>query len=352
LRKRLSCASSYLDREPKRMLPQQIDEILERYLRNECTDAEKQLVEEWFDAIGKDRGELDIRTQQSVKKRLWSKIGNSEHKNYRYRNFSRMAATLLILVVSTYLLFNYLRSEEGKFGTVAEGAQMLHFVNLDPTPKRIEMRDGTVISLQQGSEVSFSDVFHDKREVYLSGEAFFQVTRNVNQPFLVYANEVTTKVLGTSFLVKAYKQEKEVVVAVTTGKVSVLTTPSGNKQETQEEIIVTPNQQVIYSRDENLAVKMLVDDPQIIVQQPPMKASYINAPVVEIFQELEKNYGIHIQYDANALSACTLTYADMTEEGLYEQIEIICNALGARYKRAEFSIVIEAEGCNKNANAE
>ena len=332
------------------MSQQEFDEILEKYLKNECTETEKHLVEEWYDAIGKDSGELDIRTQLGVEKRLWSKLDNTEHKNYSYWKLSRIAAALVFLVVSSFLLLNYFNSEKNKVRTVEESVKMLQFVNSDPTPKRVEMKDGTVISLEPGSEVSFSEVFHDKREVYLSGEAFFEVTRNMNQPFLVYANEVTTKVLGTSFLVKAYKQEKEIVVAVKTGKVSVFTKPSGNQQETQDEIIVTPNQKVIYKRNENLTVKMLVDDPQIVVQQPPMKASYKNAPVVEIFEALEKSYGIHIQYDSNALSGCTLTYADIAEEGLYEQIEIICNALGARYKRYEFSIVIEGEGCKKQIN--
>jgi len=183
--------------------------------------------------------------------------------------------------------------------------------------------------------------------VFLSGEAFFEVTKNANQPFLVYANEVTTKVLGTSFLVKAYKHEKEILVAVTTGRVSVVTNPSDDQKQRQQEIIITPNQQVVYNRNEKLTTKMLVDEPLVVEQQPPIKAIYKNVPVVEIFQALEKSYGIDIQYDANVLSECTLTYSDIGEEGLYEQIEIICNALGARYKRNEFSIVIDAAGCKK-----
>ncbi|HTF17387.1 MAG TPA: FecR family protein [Chryseolinea sp.] len=327
------------------MSPQEIDEILERYLRNECTGKEKQLVEEWFDAIGKDDRELDIRTQAAVQKRLWSKLDNTEHKISGYWKLTRIAAALLFLGVSTFFLINYFHSEVNTVRASNGHVRMLQFMNPDAAPKRIAMKDGSVIMLQPGSEVSFPEIFRDTREVYLSGEAFFEVTRNINQPFLVYANEVTTKVLGTSFLVKAYKQDKEITVAVKTGKVSVFTTPSGNKHDTQDEIIVTPNQQVIYNRNENNTVKMLVDNPQVIVQQPPMKANFKNAPVVEIFQALEKNYGIRIQYDANALSGCTLTYADIAEEGLYEQIEIICNALGARYKRSEFSILIEAEGC-------
>ena len=326
------------------MSPKEIDEILERYLKNECTEKEKQLVDEWFDVIAKDSGDLDTLTQLEVEQKLWSKLGIAEHKNRSYWKLSRIAAAVLFLITSTFLLIDYFYYERNA-GALGGGVKMLQFVNSDLTPRRIEMKDGTVISLQPGSEVSFSEVFYDKREVYLSGEAFFEVTKNISQPFLVYTNEVTTKVLGTSFLVKAYKQDKEIVVAVKTGKVSVFTQPSGDMQVTREEVIMTPNQQVVYNRSENLTVKMLVDNPQVIVQQPPAKASFKNVPVVEIFQALEKSYGIDIQYDTNALSGCTLTYADIAKEGLYEQIEIICNALGGRYRRSGFSILIEAKGC-------
>jgi len=329
------------------MSPQEIDEILQRYLKDECTGKEKELVEEWFDAIGKDSGELDVPTQLAVRKKLWSKlVGSADYKQDNYWRIGRIAAALLFLAVSTFLLINYYSStENNKASASANSANMLRFVNSGNALQRIELKDGSVISLQPGGEVNFPKMFYDKREVYLSGEAFFEVSKDVTRPFLVYANEVTTKVLGTSFLIKAYKQEKEIVVTVKTGKVSVYTQSSNNKHEAQEEIMLTPNQQVIYNRNENLTVKKLVDDPQIIVQQPSLKASYTNAPVIEIFHALEKIYGIDIQYDANALSGCTLTYTDIAEEGLYEQIEIICRALGGRYKRSEFSILIEAEGC-------
>ena len=326
------------------MSPQEIDEILQRYLKDECTGKEKQLVEQWFDALEKGSGELDVRTQLAVRKRLWSKLDHDADYQYNYWKLGRIAAGLLILVVSTFLVIKYSPFGENKIRGVADSSPM-RFVNSGDVVKRIELKDGSIISLQPGGEVSFSEMFQDKREVYLSGEAFFEVTEDASRPFLVYANEVTTKVLGTSFLVKAYKQEKEIVVTVKTGKVSVYTQPTDNKQETQKEIILTPNQQVIYDRKVNLTVKKLVDDPQVIVQQPSVKTSYTNAPVIEIFQALEKRYGIDIQYDANVLSGCTLMSADITEEGLYEQIEIICNALGARYTRSESSILIEAEGC-------
>ncbi len=82
--------------------------------------------------------------------------------------------------------------------------------------------DGSTVVLKKGSKVSFIEKFvGDKREVFLTGEGFFNVVRNPAQPFYVYANGLVTRVLGTSFTVRAYAKDKEVIVAVKTGKVMV-----------------------------------------------------------------------------------------------------------------------------------
>jgi len=158
-------------------------------------------------------------------------------------------------------------------------------------------------------------------------------------------SQAGTYVLRLSASDTQLSSSDDVTVTVKTGKVSVYTEQATNKTDSRQEIILTPNQQIVYHRNENQTVKMLVNDPQVITPQSSQKTSYTNVAVPEIFRALEERYGIPIQFDANVLSGCTITYADLTEEGLYEQIEIICNALGARYKKSESSIVIEAEGC-------
>ena len=82
--------------------------------------------------------------------------------------------------------------------------------------------DSTFVSLNADSKISYPAKFSaSKREVYLEGEAFFDVKRDVNRPFLIYANGSTTEVLGTSFNVNAYPSENIVEISVVTGKVAV-----------------------------------------------------------------------------------------------------------------------------------
>ncbi|AYB29136.1 FecR family protein [Chryseolinea soli] len=326
------------------MSPQEIDKILQRYLNYESTPEEQQLVERWFDAIGEEKTELEPATREAIQKRLWSSLNVEKSKRQGYTKYVRVAASIVLLAVSTFYLYRYFTPNLPHEQTMAD-ANAPVVVTSGDLEKRVELSDGSVVTLKPRSELRFPSVFGTQREVNLSGEALFEVARNVQRPFLVHANEVTTRVLGTSFLIKAYALEQDITVTVKTGKVSVYTEHASNKTDQRQEIILTPNQQIVYHRNEDQTVKMLVSDPQVITPQSSQRTSYTNVPVPEIFHALEERYGIPIQFDPKVLSGCTITYADLTEEGLYEQIEIICNALGARYEKSASSIVIEAEGC-------
>src|SRR5690606_5880596 len=94
-----------------------------------------------------------------------------------------------------------------------------------------------------------------RREVNLTGEAFFEVTKNPDQPFFVYANELIAKVHGTSFSIKAGENEANILVAVKTGKVSVFTRSDVNAAEYKTNkdltaLLLTPNQQATFERDQ------------------------------------------------------------------------------------------------------
>lgn len=88
--------------------------------------------------------------------------------------------------------------------------------------KQITLPDGTTVTLNAGSYLKYPDSFvSDIRRVEMDGEAFFEVTRNEEQPFLIHTKEADVKVLGTSFNVKAYNMDEQLTVSVQTGKVQV-----------------------------------------------------------------------------------------------------------------------------------
>jgi hypothetical protein len=260
-----------------------------------------------------------------------------------------IAASVIILISAGIFYWQYSPepvSETPAIPTCQEAKSEI--LLSESSPSRHVLPDGSKVRLLPGSRLTLLESFNEsKREVFLDGEAFFDVARDSKRPFRVYTNGLTAEVLGTSFLISAYSEQKEIVVAVKTGKVSVYTNSKDSVRSmgTANHVILSPNQQVIYNPTEHIALKQLVDEPQVILPEPTLKDSYTNAPVIEILKSLEENYGIDIQYDPEALANCTLT-SDMSEEGFYEQIKIICNALGAHHEITEDAVVIEAPACS------
>ena len=83
------------------------------------------------------------------------------------------------------------------------------------------LSDGTRITLDAGSKLKCPDIFKDTRDVYLTGEAYFEVAHDQNRPFRVHANHALVQVLGTKFNVRAWNENPAVSVAVVEGKVSL-----------------------------------------------------------------------------------------------------------------------------------
>ncbi len=221
-------------------------------------------------------------------------------------------------------------------------------VNTTQTKLLVLLPDGSKVVLEPNSQLSYHITSKDElREVYLSGEAFFTVKKDPTKPFLVYANALVTKVLGTSFSVRAYRNDKNISVNVKSGKVSVYqnnlitSNQSGNAG-----VVLSPNQQVIFGKSEEKFTKKLVEKPIILLKnQESINFSFKNVPIEQIFSALEQAYGIDIIYDRELMSACRLT-TSVTKETLFEKLDIICAGLDATYKVLDAQIIINSKGCN------
>jgi transmembrane sensor len=328
------------------MTPQEFDRILEKYLNDTATAKERLLVEKWFDAMAKkeDAVQTDPQTERAMQQRLWKKIAPANHVKFPLPLLLKIAAGILVFIVSIFAGLK-LPAELGVADSLASTEDLKTYSNDSQATKKINLEDGSYVILQPCATIKVPLKFGTQREVYLTGEAFFQVAKDANHPFIVYTHEVTTKVLGTSFNIKANEEEKEIVVAVKTGRVSVLTPVTNESKNTRQEIVLSPNQEVIYNKTDSQIQRKIVDDPRVITEQSSLRSSYVNEPVIKILAAIEESYGVDIQYDEKILSACTLT-SDMSEVGLYERIDIICNAIGARYSTSGVAVVIDAKPCH------
>jgi len=272
------------------------------------------------------------------------------------RRVITLAAAAMVILITGWLL------SSGKSGSTVTYDDLVSSIStpliekVNSTSKRvtITLPDSSIVILYPHTSISYNADFEKdgKREVYLSGEAFFNVRKNPERPFFVYANELITKVLGTSFTVKAFDCLKEVEVVVKTGKVSVFTrTDEFDKLSRSNSelggVIITPNQKVLFSREEIKIKKSLVESPEIIASAvlPPPMLKFQDASVPDIFDNLEQTYGIDIVYDEDLFRNCLLT-ASFSNENLYDKIDLICKGIEADFEVVDARVVIAGRGCH------
>ncbi|WP_342084069.1 FecR family protein [Dyadobacter sp. OTU695] len=158
-------------------------------------------------------------------KRLESSIAPDVHKNIvdrprgiAFRRVFRLLTAACMLVGAFFLASRYLTSHTAP----ASAFMPVEHKSANGQQRRLLLPDGTRVTLNAGSSISYPEKFEEKiRKVSLTGEAFFDVTRNEKAPFVITTGEVVTKVLGTSFNIRAYPENKAVQVAVVEGKVKV-----------------------------------------------------------------------------------------------------------------------------------
>ncbi|GLU55931.1 hypothetical protein Dfri01_53920 [Dyadobacter frigoris] len=228
---------------------------------------------------------------------------------------------------------------------------IIEIANENKEVKYVQLPDGSSVVLRKNSRISYNKNFGQiKRVVVLSGEAFFEVTKDPEIPFFVYANELVTKVLGTSFSIKADENGKNVLVAVKTGKVSVFTKTDQHAREYESgkklsALLLTCNQQATFERHISRLVRSTITGSMLLkIPIENQKFTYNATPVSEVFASLEKAYGIDIDYNEQIMSRCSIT-ATLGDEPLDNKLKWICAILEANYQISENKVSITGNSC-------
>lgn len=340
-------------------------QILKKYRQGTASPEEKQLIDAWYDAIGASAPVDEIKVKQ-LENAYWASISRRTGitdqlpgRNGRTRLFMYsmgIAASLFLVAIVTVLLLNDNSTKnqltestgnvKGTPGNQDSSMSWKELINTNKIAQVYTLPDGSHITLEPQSQVRFSSNFnqHD-REIHFTGTAFFQISHNAQLPFIVKTDKgVTTKVLGTSFTVKAVEGERNVTVSVKTGKVAVSTTPR-KKTMNMSEVILTPNQELIYDREAESISRRIVENPEpIIAVEEVKRMRFDNAPVAEIFSAIEKIYGVDLVFDEKAFAQCKLT-TSVSDSDLFRRLNIISSAIGASYSVEEDKIVITGAGC-------
>ncbi|MFL5743531.1 MAG: FecR family protein [Niastella sp.] len=271
----------------------------------------------------------------------------------RTRYLVGIAASLL-MIAGVYWYFN---NKPGPLPANAYKAFMketkhksFEYNNNSDGEQHIVLSDGSEVVLEKNSRLTYAANFSSgKREVYLEGNAFFNITRNPQRPFIVYTQTIVTKVLGTSFYVKAMSSAETASVVVKTGKVSVFKrenfTSTDAGSASLKGMVVTPNQQVVYDIPHEQMNKSLVEKP-VIASQTTYSFDFDDTPAADVFSRLQTAYGVPIMIDEEVLKTCTIS-ASLGNEPFYEKLRIICKIINATYEVIDGTVIINTNGCKR-----
>lgn len=357
----------------------EIHELLERYVRNELSGGELDLL---FEIIAS--GRYDELVQQFLEERLGTPLADlagipadvsdgimrnisqaaaftDRSISASYRNsFGRRSAIIFrylvaaSLFISVVLYVIYSRPDsKARFITFIPQENHIHKKNTDDQVVTVTLSDGSVVRLEPDASIHYPMEFSGgQREIYLQGDAFFQVAKDSHKPFIVYSGSIVTKVLGTSFYIRD-DSSKQIEVEVRSGKVQVFenTKLTGSK-ETQH-VLLQPNQKVIFNESDGSFLTGISDKPvrvkskgiEFVESSEPVLFVYNKTSLKDILLDLERNYAIDIVVGNEDLNKCFFT-GDITDQDLFSKLKIICLTIDAAYEINGSKILITGTGCN------
>jgi ferric-dicitrate binding protein FerR (iron transport regulator) len=261
----------------------------------------------------------------------------------RYGWWAAAAAAVVagIVTVSISLKKNS-KAPVAKLSSHMENEQLTR-INATETNLVAYLTDGSTVVLKAGASIQH-DAFlaHPKREVFLKGDAFFNIAKDAGRPFFVYTPEIGIRVLGTSFNVS--EKNGDLTVSVKSGKIAVYNL--ADKQ--QRSYVVTPNHKIRFNTRTAAFVADSINVAEARSIQPAAELqpfAFENTPVTDIFEALETAYSIRINASREVFGKCLLT-TTITNESFENKLKIICAAINASYKISGGQVFITGKPCN------
>ncbi len=157
-------------------------------------------------------------------------------------NFLRYAAVFVSAFAVAWFANSMLQKTDQNYQGIFQNIEVPY-----GSKTRIELPDGSMVTLNSGSRLKYENgLGKGSRTVYLTGEAYFDIKKDEKRPFYVNTSGIKIKVLGTSFNVKAYPEEKTVETTLITGKVEIF--KSGEKTGQTPMAVLVPGQKAVFDK--------------------------------------------------------------------------------------------------------
>lgn len=201
----------------------------------------------------------------------------------------------------------------------------------------VVLSDGTKVTINSGTTLRYPEQFgiHSNRQVYLSGEAFFEVSKDKKHPFIVNSNEVDVRVLGTKFNVSAYPEEATVTSTLVEGSIQL--EEDANKSNS---VVIVPNQMAVWNKKtKNIAVANV--DPSLYTAWLNGEMVFKDTPFSVIAKIIERTYNVEIINKSSELAKQRFSGTISTKESSVENIlELLKRDTAFQYSKDNNTITI------------
>jgi ferric-dicitrate binding protein FerR (iron transport regulator) len=336
-----------------------IHSLIAKQLTDKIAEVELSELEKWKNASNDNLNEYNdiidlwaktnslklpgILDESNALKLVKSKAGLKSGRQRAITLFVQAAAVLLLSLLFSGVYSYWFAGGNEKFGQVKSSKTIYQEIRAAyGTQSKIELADGTTVYLNSGSTLRFPQSFEsmEQRNVFLDGEAFFSVTKNKSHPFVVQTQQLAVKVLGTTFNVNAYSDNKIVDVALVEGSV-LLEHGSGNVKK--EEMNLSPNQVAVLDVNKNLLTKSEAVDLYKYTAWINGRIVFFGDPIQTVVKRLEKWYNVEIEISDKKLEnyRFTGTFIDESLEQILHVLSLtspMTYEIQAAYKRADNSL--------------
>jgi hypothetical protein len=288
--------------------------------------------------------------------RIWEKANALSPLQQRKSIFSlskfrwMAAATMAGIIVATAWAIHSFKAPAGKIVVQQQEIRLLQLTN--PTNKAVPkiLPDGTVVTLEPGSAISFNFPFIKSRDISITGMARFEVATDAGKPLSVYAHGIATTALGTAFTVNT--DSGHVKIQLLEGKIVVRSVCT---EISMHDTYLQPGEQIsIDDKTGRYLVNRFIIHPQpksnllakakVLRQEKPNSTEktlvFNKTPLVDVFTRLEDKFAIPIRYNRNDLESFTFTGSYADTDSLQVILDIICNMNDLHHKLNSNEIVI------------
>jgi transmembrane sensor len=317
------------------MTEEYLEELIWKYAHDTASEEEVAQLMNWYRNanIGEvhwpaaDPGEKQ-HVYNKMLNRLRKEITGEERKLVKLP-WLKIAAAFIIVIGAALLVFKW-SDTRSSYITITNPSGKIQTVLLP---------DGSRIWLNTATTLRYNKSFLQNRDLQLNGEAYFQVTHDVAHPFSIKAGDITTTVLGTSFNVKAYEEEKRTTVSVTGGSVRI-------NDETKELGILQKGIQLEFDRVQKTATTTPIDTTLIIAWREGL-LQFEGQSLSDITETLGRWYGVRFEFANPVLRNCRYYMSFKNTERFEKIIAAMTEATGMQYSLDKNSnkVVVSGRGC-------